>query len=233
MSESSQHSNDLMQRAHSELTVNGFARRLEECWERQPFFFGKVVANSLSHEFDQAVLAGVIAGSHALLARTEVIRDGQRIQWTALGTSDGIRTALESGLSVLVRRFDFDHEGTAALAHALAVLVSRPVFATLFMTHRVGATFPAHYDAAEVFAVQLCGIKRWSLFGRINPPPVSDADVRPVHTALEAATRCEQLVPGDLLYVPRGTIHMVDAISTPAMHISFGVRAAVTPDRTG
>jgi ribosomal protein L16 Arg81 hydroxylase len=220
-----------MHRFQSALTDAGFARGIEECWETRPLYLGKVFANSLSNEFGQGAIEGVIARSHDLLTRTEVIRDGQRIQWNVPGSPcygrvDAIPAALEAGLTVLVRRFDHDHEATAALARALMILVGQPVFATLFMTHRLGDTFPAHYDAANVVAVQLCGVKRWRLFERVNPPPASDAEVRPVQTELREPTHCEDLACGDLLYVPRGTIHRVAAISCPSLHISLGVRAA-------
>jgi hypothetical protein len=235
MFEPPQKSDLLMYRFQQALTAGRLGERLQECGESRGFFFRKILADALSDEFKQDTILGAIAKSQPGL-RVEVSRDGERIPWSDhsgsnFTTVETIRTALDEGLAVVVRRFEFDHEATACLAQALATRIGRPVFASLFVTYRRGATFPAHYDAANVFAVQLCGVKRWDLFEQVSPLPNCHAEVSPIQNLSEEPLRREDVAVGDLLYVPRGTIHRVGAISCPCVHISFGAHAGAAASR--
>lgn len=162
--------------------------------------------------------------------RIEFVRDGKRINATDFGGelqfgSDWVQAALDLGVAILVRRYDLDDDATLAFVEAIADVVQSPVFATLFMTRNVEPSFPAHYDAANVLALQLRGAKRWGIFEQVTPLPENDLAVKPVHGFAEEQGRYIDLTPGDVLYVPRGMIHHVHAIDTPSVHISFGIRA--------
>ena len=105
------------------------------------------------------------------------------------------------------------------ICRAIEILLHKPVTASAFWS-RGGMRAPVHHDDHDLIVVQLRGTKRWYVAN--NPadltntwpnipggPPRLDA-----HTALD-------LRPGDLLFLPRGTLHTVDC-ETESLHISIG-----------
>ncbi|HEY2444967.1 MAG TPA: cupin domain-containing protein [Rhizomicrobium sp.] len=94
------------------------------------------------------------------------------------------------------------------------------------------AKAPPHHDDYDLIAIQLIGRKRWyiSTDPASLPNPWKSGPVPPPklehHQIVEVA-------PGDLLYLPRGTDHRVDALNEPSLHLSIGflpitLREAIT-----
>lgn len=78
--------------------------------------------------------------------------------------------------------------------------------------------FPAHSDSHDVLVVQLYGAKRWRRFGAPFPFPTRGR--RPsVGTPIWEAT----MLPGDLLFLPRGEVHSAVTETSPAVHLTFGL----------
>ncbi|KAK3250925.1 hypothetical protein CYMTET_39723 [Cymbomonas tetramitiformis] len=86
--------------------------------------------------------------------------------------------------------------------------------------------FAPHYDDVEVFVLQLEGTKRWRLYER------PDVDTRPAGDTTQQFTEKELgpciddfiLHPGEVLYLPRGTVHQAMAQAaggTHSLHITF------------
>jgi len=69
---------------------------------------------------------------------------------------------------------------------------------------------PVHFDDHDLIVVQLRGTKRWYVSN--EPPGLNNAwQTIPDDPAKLGAHTILDLVPGDLLYVPRGTQHTVDS----------------------
>ncbi|MDQ0466796.1 ribosomal protein L16 Arg81 hydroxylase [Caulobacter ginsengisoli] len=109
----------------------------------------------------------------------------------------------------------------AKFIRALEVILHQPVEAAVFWSRGDGQA-QVHYDEYDIIVIQLVGSKRW--FINTDPPPLPNpwrgiAEGPPAldpHTVVEVA-------PGDLLYLPCGTAHRVDALSD-ALHVSIGFR---------
>lgn len=97
------------------------------------------------------------------------------------------------------------------------------VIANLFATP-AGGRVARHFDANENFTIQLAGKKRWYVAPCRDfiEPPVNHVEGTAVSEQLEFARRpsldgegieaCVDLVPGSLLYVPRGFWHATEAM---------------------
>ena len=78
-----------------------------------------------------------------------------------------------------------------------------------YLTPSPSQGFGPHYDDAEIFVVQLAGVKRWRLYKRPHskeePRTTAVTQIKqkdlgtPIH-------ECE-LKPGDVMYFPRGLVH--------------------------
>lgn len=113
---------------------------------------------------------------------------------------------------------------------SLEFFFHQPATAEAFWS-RGDAKAPAHHDDYDLIVIQLKGRKRWFVSTepaslpnpwKYGPNPVPTLER---HQVVEVG-------PGDLLYLPRGTDHRVDAIE-PALHLSIGfvpltLREAIT-----
>jgi hypothetical protein len=102
---------------------------------------------------------------------------------------------------------------------SLEFFFHQPATAEAFWS-RGDAKAPPHHDDYDLIAIQIRGRKRWFISTDASdlpnpwksgptPPPTLDR-----HEAVEVG-------PGDLLYLPRGTDHRVDALAD-SLHLSIG-----------
>ena len=102
---------------------------------------------------------------------------------------------------------------------ALELVLQQPVAAEAFWS-RSDAKAPVHHDDYDIMAIQLKGHKRWFVSTERSDLPNKWKMIPTGPERLTEHTMVE-LGPGDLLYLPRGTPHRVDAI-TDSLHLSIG-----------
>jgi len=98
------------------------------------------------------------------------------------------------------------------------------VGANVYLTPPGSQGFAPHYDDIEAFVVQLEGRKHWRLYN-----PRSDAECLPRYSSANFSQEeigdpilDTELVAGDVLYFPRGTIHQADTPNdTHSLHITL------------
>ena len=102
---------------------------------------------------------------------------------------------------------------------ALEFAFQTPVKAEAFWS-RGDAKAPVHHDDYDIIVVQIRGRKRW--FISTDPSDLPNA-WRTIPEEPERLDRYAEVEvePGDLLYLPRGTVHRVDAIAD-SIHASIG-----------
>jgi bifunctional lysine-specific demethylase and histidyl-hydroxylase MINA len=105
------------------------------------------------------------------------------------------------------------------LARALEMVLHQPVTAAAFWS-RGGMRAPVHYDTHDLLVVQLRGSKRWyvssqpsELHNTWKSIPERAPTLGPHHTV--------DVLPGDFMYLPRGTFHSVDS-DQGSLHVSIG-----------
>ena len=105
------------------------------------------------------------------------------------------------------------------LARALEILLHQPVTMSAFWS-RSGMRAPVHFDDHDLIVVQLRGTKRWYVSN--DPAGLNNAwQAIPGDPPKLSAHTILDLVPGDLLYLPRGTLHTVDS-EAESVHLSIG-----------
>ncbi len=102
---------------------------------------------------------------------------------------------------------------------ALEFILHKPASAEVFWS-RAGAKAPIHHDDYDIIVIQLKGRKRW--FISTDPSKLANA-WETVPEGKPSLDRYQQVDvdPGDLLYLPRGTTHRVDALED-SIHLSIG-----------
>jgi bifunctional lysine-specific demethylase and histidyl-hydroxylase MINA len=106
-----------------------------------------------------------------------------------------------------------------SLARALEFMLHAPVTASAFWS-RGGMRAPVHYDDHDLIVVQLRGDKRWYVSEKPTDLPNTWKSVPAESLELDPHASVD-LHPGDLLYLPRGTLHSVDS-DAESLHLSIG-----------
>jgi bifunctional lysine-specific demethylase and histidyl-hydroxylase MINA len=104
------------------------------------------------------------------------------------------------------------------LARALELMLHQPVTTSAFWS-RAGMRAPVHYDDHDLIVVQLLGEKRWYV-ANSSDLPNTWRGIPPETIELGSHTSFD-VRPGDVVYLPRGTLHSVTS-DAESLHLSIG-----------
>lgn len=102
---------------------------------------------------------------------------------------------------------------------ALEYIFQNPVGVVVFWSDG-GAKAPVHHDEVDVIVIQLLGTKRWFISDTTPALPNKWRGLGEKPAVL-GNYQTYDVQPGDLLYVPRGTVHTVESTSE-SIHLSIG-----------
>ncbi len=92
--------------------------------------------------------------------------------------------------------------------------------ANLYAGWRTQRGFNVHWDAHEVFVLQLAGRKRWQVFAPTRMDPLAD-DIETAQPPNTPPIWEGILEDGDLLYLPRGTWHVAYPLDEASLHMTW------------
>lgn len=107
--------------------------------------------------------------------------------------------------------------------HSIADFFLFPITCTAYYTPAVTQTFPLHWDTDDVFIIQLEGFKKWTIYDPIIPEPLEHHRWNKYNYNVGDSILEKTLMPGDVLYVPRGHLHLVRCEESESLHITIGV----------
>ena len=172
------------------------------------------------------MLERLVSSGELPAARLTVLRGGDVVPAATFRDADGRmrRDALDgliaAGVSLVVADIDHDVPGIARLSDALALRLGQTVFTNAYVTHGEGGALAPHYDDHDVLVLQLHGAKRWFSHGTPTPSPVTPS---PDGVDFGPAQWDTVVNAGDVLYLPRGEVHHTEVVTTPSVHLTFGI----------
>lgn len=207
----------------------------ERSWCR---FDGAFDAKQTAAWFDVGRLERVLSDS-AALASVDIYADGHLKRLADMQKKSGhsplgVATRyFRDGQTVRLRDADrFDHALNNLMSAVERVFVGATQ-ANVYLTPPRSDGFPPHFDITDVFVVQLLGTKCWKVFRDYTnqielPLPSTDWDAER-YTPLGEPTAFE-LMPGDVLYLPRGTMHSAACTERESMHLTISLAPATLYD---
>jgi ribosomal protein L16 Arg81 hydroxylase len=135
----------------------------------------------------------------------------------------------DEGATIVYREVEDHMPALAALCRSAEAHFHTPFVANVYLAPAGGQCFPIHYDARDVFALQISGSKRWRLHRPQRELPLPHEhcyDGLPDEGFLEEI----ELRAGDMLYCPRGFPHIVSAGEEPSLHVSLSTAATTWAD---
>jgi ribosomal protein L16 Arg81 hydroxylase len=209
----------------------------ERYWESQPLHVRRpqsdYYAQFLTNRDVEAVISsGGLRYPAIQLARgggffppetfTRTIRSGGDF-FTGIPDLDRIRAEYESGATISLPGFHRAWEPLGTLAAAIEAEFDHAVHANVYITPGNAIGFSPHYDTHEVFVLQIAGGKRWRIHKPPLPLPHRSQPFDP-RGYVPSAPLCElDLVPGDLLYLPRGFVHTTRTSDKSSVHVTLGI----------
>ena len=126
------------------------------------------------------------------------------------------------GNTIILRSMHLWLETLQKLCSAMESFFHCDAQANIYMTPaRTQSSYP-HWDAHDIFVIQLAGSKRWRLHSAPLKKPLYTYEFNPDRHEIGPETGEFTLHAGDIAYVPRGVAHNPEATEY-AVHISLGV----------
>ena len=207
------------------------------CYEKkQRYYQGILAADVLSalQGIDERVIAQY---NNRNSGYYKVIIDGKPTPASNV-MSNGGRAALTrtaQSHSIIINQMQDADPATFALADGLykSDIGVRPNI-NLYSAPADMKGLSAHHDPQDVFIIQVTGSKLWTVCDPIGPGQwlptrVSDDPKNYLFYRYNASqlegTNCGEYIlrPGDVLYMPRGTIHAPETIQDRSVHLTVGI----------
>ena len=164
--------------------------------------------------------------------RLKLFKDGQAIDPALYLTpamfgvprlnAGGLALCLSQGASLILDDAQELAPKTLELIQSFQAVLHTDAFANLYAGWHSHKAFDVHWDPQEAFVIQLCGQKRWQVFGPTRPHPLKN-DIAPPQKPTGAPVWEGIVSDGDALYIPRGWWHVAFPMNEPSLHLTISL----------
>jgi len=208
----------------------------EQHWGRRPLLLSRGTPGFYEHLLSLDDVERLLGTHRFRDADVRLVRNGKilRDKRTRLGDDSldlvTVYGELSRGATILVMDAHRHLRPLAALCSRLAHELGHVVAANLYLTPSQAYGFEPHYDHHDVFILQIHGSKTWRLYPEYvrHPKPPEQPHVDPAR--IGELEREVELLPGDLLYLPRGFVHQAVTSDRPSLHVTVGVHVLTWSD---
>lgn len=135
-----------------------------------------------------------------------------------------------SGATLVLNYIEELTSRSREFANGLGTCLDARITFTLFATLSRSQGFSPHFDTLDVFVLQIEGSKNWC----VGPSALALPTLRQgylVDNAFRDLPHQEFLLtPGDVLYIPRGTVHWATTSDQHSVHITMDIDTATHVD---
>lgn len=136
---------------------------------------------------------------------------------------DRLMSCYRDGATIVIQLAHESFPKLSKLAVGLERSLNFNVQMTVYLTPPNSQALTAHYDTHNVIICQLSGSKAWSVFGFEREAPLLKDFFDQAAFSTHQNGRPYDLLPGGLLYIPRGMVHSAAADAEPSLHLTIGL----------
>lgn len=207
----------------------------DEYYEKKPLLIQRYDRTYYEDLFTLSDLDRSLMVANHRADHTRVVIEGEETPITELlASSSGDENARGNELEVIYQRLregytivlNSIHERQDNLMRLCRALDNGHSFnpqANIYLTPPENRGFRPHYDTHDVFITQMYGSKRWYLHGVAADLPLRNQPWRTPESGPPEVTQDFVLEAGDLLYLPRGTVHAGTSTHETSMHLTLGL----------
>lgn len=206
----------------------GMSEFLRAYWQVQPLRLHRHYPDFYGDLFSLQDFDVLLNSSGVRAPEVRLLREEKDLEFSAkLGSPTALGLAYDtfrSGGSIVLNQVHERHARLGLLCNHIAAYLWGPVGVNAYLTAPSGQALHPHYDTHDVIVLQVHGSKRWTLYDaptRLPPPGrrFRREDMQETAVSEEFVLEC-----GDLLYIPRGTIHRAIASAEASLHLTVGIR---------
>ncbi|MEA2163991.1 MAG: bifunctional lysine-specific demethylase and histidyl-hydroxylase [Thermoanaerobaculia bacterium] len=200
----------------------------QEYWEKEPVII-RGAAGRFRGLFGSTDIASLVhylrpkPGQGMMLVKGSKHADVNWITPDGMPKLDKVREAWRDGYSIVVNDLGKLWAPVGELQASLQEQLHHNVHVNLYLTPSSSQAFVPHFDIMDVFVLQVEGSKRWQLRGAAADLPFEDEHTDVPAAQLPPVRFEEDLLEGDVLYIPRGFVHAAKATTETSLHLSVGV----------
>ena len=204
-------------------------------------------ADRLSGLLSLADIEDVLCAHRLDESRLRVVRDGETCRpedYTEERPADSsgavyrlvvprkVYSLLDEGATLIIDAIDEIHPPLISVARNLERSFREHVQINAYLSSGSVPGFNVHWDDHDALIVQLSGAKRWQVFDQTRKYPMFRDATRnnPPPTGSPAEF---DMVPGDVLYLPRGWWHAVRTAEPISLHVTIGITHRTGVDLLG
>lgn len=144
---------------------------------------------------------------------------------------DRLRKLHLQGQTIILHSVEGFDPNVAQLARAIETDMGARVQVNSYLTPPAAQGFKPHYDTHDVLVAQVQGEKLWKLYGADSVCPLNEMiDGDPKFRESMRPPKEIRLMPGDVLYLPRGWIHEAVTEQHLSLHLTIGIHAPLGKD---
>jgi cupin superfamily protein len=192
---------------------------LRKYWEQQPLVIPRDRADYYSEVLSAADIDSIVGFGQLKYSQLKVARSddagANKIFYVDGGSTSDTNQLFHSydqGNTLVLNFAQCYWEPAARVCSALESFFHFPVGINVYVTPRKSQGFPPHFDEHDAFVLQIEGSKLWRLYDQGAP------------------SREICLNAGDLLYIPRGSVHEAHTTDAASIHVTVGVRSYTWTD---
>lgn len=206
----------------------GTARFLSEYWTKKPLYL-KGEKGRFEHVFSWTDLNRILTWHPPPQPQLRLFQEGVMVDLRRYidGPVGNLRLNPGGLMALLAQGATMIMDGVQDVAPSIYDLTSSfedalscTCAANLYAGWRTQKGFNVHWDAHEVFALQLSGRKRWQVFAPTRIDPLTD-DIETAQPPKAPPIWEGILSDGDVLYLPRGYWHVAYPLDEPSLHMTW------------
>ena len=136
---------------------------------------------------------------------------------------NNISRAFNEGNTVIFNNVHLHSRNIALLTRSVEASLGFVTNANLYLTPPNAQGLSLHYDTHDVFILQVEGKKHWKIYEPWVKLPLDTMAETIPYTYEGEQIQELTLSPGDMLYLPRGMVHMAEATEETSLHLTLGV----------
>ena len=191
-------------------------------WEKQPLHLQRDAPAFYQGLLTLDDIDSILSASSLHESEVQVVTSGRRGR---LGdeTLEALYAQYRQGATITVKFIHRRWAPLAQLCRALSADLTAVVQVNGYLTPAGNQGFATHYDTHDVLIAQVHGSKHWRLYDSPRQlPETNEFWAAPPGGAGRPARELD-LRPGDLLYLPRGTLHDATSNDAASLHLTIGV----------
>lgn len=228
---------EVAQRLTGALSIERFNSEIRE--RKFSHFEATLTSQDAAAVYDQrrldAALAGAVIPPHFI----DLYSGSQLVKLADVQSKSGqtgsalIVSHLRQSATIRVRELQMFDAGIASLVQGVQRAFDARSQVNLYLTPPSSTGFPPHFDNTDVFILQCVGAKSWTVFEQYadqQPLPLMETPWEPARYQPQGAGKSLVLKAGDVLYLPRGTMHAAACLRQPSLHLTISLTPLTVAD---